>query len=192
MKAALQAALGWFRGSRAVSQMPRVQEVQINLRPGVDAGIVKETKELKDIYKVAVPGASAHTSDVKTVREIVKVDIDCIKLSSEIVSQRIVPELKAGKSVRLCLGSKTLTSTNPLVEAFRNGPGNGHDFNNRLLFSKDDPRYDALPEGDHILFGQSARFIRAMSGKNVKFTKVSEGDRRLNIHCSLLIEPVWN
>ena len=191
MKAALQAALGWFRGSTAVSQMPRVQEVQINLRPGVDAEIVKETKDLKDVYRTSVPGTSPHALDSKIVREVVKVDIDCIKLSSEIVSQRIVPELKAGKSVRLYLGAKTLTSTNPLVEAFRNGPGNGHDYYNRLLFAKEDVRHDALPEGENILFGQSARFIRAMSGKNVKFTKVSEGDRKLRIHCSLLIEPVW-
>lgn len=182
MRAALQAALRLFRpSSQGAQKLPKIREIEIPVQLGTDASI--EMIDKKFTSTVFEPGGT-RDGDVKRVQhtDVVPVQINVIKLGPKLI-QRIIAEVRLGNIVKLYFGKKTLTSSNPLVDAFVSGPGNGQAY---YLCQP-----GAIPRGEEILHEQSVRMIRAQSNRSVAFIKESRGDRKLNIHCSLKIDPTF-
>lgn len=181
MKALLQAALGIFRPSQGAQKLPKIREIEIPVQLGADATI--EVVDKKFTTTVFEPGG-VRDGDVKRNQytDIVPVQIHVIKLGPKLI-QRIIGEVRVGNIVKLYFGKKTLTSSNPLVDAFVAGPGNGQAY---YLYQQ-----GAIPRGEEILHDSSFRQIRAQANRSVAFIKESRGDRKLNIHCSLKIDPTF-
>lgn len=182
MRAALQVALRMFRLSGQQTQkLPVVREIEIPVQLETDASI--EMIDKRFTSTVFEPGG-ARDADIKRVQytDVVPVQIHVIKLSPKLV-QRIIAEVRLGNIVKLYFGKKTLTSSNPLVDAFVSGPGNGQAY---YLCQQ-----GAIPRGEDILHEQSVKQIRAQANRSVAFIKESRGDRKANIHCSLKIDPTF-
>lgn len=182
MKALLQAALRVFRpSSQSTQKLPVVREIEIPVQLGANASV--ETVSRKFTTTVFEPGG-VRDGDIKRNQytDIVPVQINVIKLSPQLV-QQIINQVRLGNIVKLYFGKKTLTSSNPLVDAFAGGPGNGQGY---YLCQP-----GAIPRGEDILHEQSVKQIRAQSNRSVAFIKESKSDRKLNIHCSLKIDPTF-
>lgn len=182
MKALLQAALRIFRpSSQSTQKLPAVREIEIPVQPGSDASIETISKKFTSV--VFEPGG-ARDGDIKRVQytDVVPVQINVIKLSSQLI-QKIVSQVKLGNIVKLYFGKKTLTSSNPLVDAFASGPGNGQAY---YLCQP-----GAIPRGEDILHEASVKQIRVQANRSVAFIKESKSDRKLNIHYSLKIDPTF-
>ena len=182
MRAALQAALRIFRpSSQPTQKLPVVREIEIPVQLGTDASI--EMVDKKFTSTVFEPGGT-RDGDIKRNQytDVVPVQINVIKLSPQLI-QKIIGPVRMGNIVKLYFGKKTLTSSNPLVDAFVSGPGNGQAY---YLYQP-----GAIPRGEDILHEQSVRMIRAQANRSVAFIKESKSDRKLNIHCSLKIDPTF-
>ena len=180
MRAALQAALKIFRPSTwASKQSAGPQEVTITVRPGIDAEVIPIEK--KFTYPVFEPGGR-YDGDRRRGMYIdpVPTPLQVVKLSPHLTN-KVISHLKADEIVRLYFGAKTLKESNPLVDAFTHGSGNGMAYNFRI-------NDDVIPHGEEILHEQTSNVIRAQAGKSVKFTKVSTLDKKLKLHCYLKME----
>lgn len=202
MKALLQAALRVFRPSatNAPAAKPKeiIKEVTITVEPH-EAQVVPIEKKLpytvwrtipkynkqKDVYEGYGGDGGIHDLNMKKERQIDEIPISygVIKLS-EHVSQQIVNQLRLGRVVRVYFGTKTLTSTTSVLDAFINGPGNGYEFN--ISMEK------AIPQGANILHEDTLRFIRDQLNGPIKMTKISSLDRSKRHHCYLAMDTNWD
>ena len=106
-----------------------------------------------------------------------------IKLSDHIC-QQIANHLKVGRVVRVYFGAKTRTSSNPILDAFINGPGNGDDYNMG--------REKAIPQGANIVHEDSVKFIREQVSAPIKMLKDSKLDKAGKHHCYLVMDTNWD
>ena len=146
MKALLQAALGMLRpSSQPTQKLPIAREIEISVQSETDASI--ELIDKKFTSTVFEPGGT-RDGDIKRNQyaDIVPVQIHVIKLSPKLI-QKIVAEVRVGNIVKLYFGKKSLTSSNPLIDAFAAGPGNGQAY---YLCQP-----GAIPHGEDILHEQS-------------------------------------
>ena len=180
MRAALQAALRLFRPSAQTALQPsKPEEVIITVRPGIDAEVVPIEKQFT--YPVFEPGGRYDGDRRRGMyTDPVPTPIQVIKLTPQFINI-VVFHLKAGKPVKLYFGTKTPKGSNPLVDAFTHGPGNGMAYYSRMSD-------DVIPHGEEILHEQTSNMIRSEGGNRIKFTKESTLDKRQRLHCYLKME----